>query len=103
MVRKDVTEHTGHSTLVPFSLELNVYISLRCFLYVYIYIIIHMFCITKLFVPEQNATYHQTENHLETYLELSKIIQSCNARASLPQYIQGAFGFQNQLDCDCEE
>ena len=43
---KDVTEHTrsGHSTLVPFSLELNVidranyYISLRCFLYVYIYI-----------------------------------------------------------------
>lgn len=39
-MRKDVTEHTrsGHSTLVPFSLELNVidranyYISLRCFL-----------------------------------------------------------------------
>ena len=97
MVRKDVTEHTrsGHSTLVPFSLELNVidhanyYISLRCFLYVYIYICMYI-CITKLFVPEQNATYHQRENHLETYLELSKIIQSCNARASLPTIHTGS-------------
>ena len=68
----------------------------------HIYIYIHAHLHNKV-VPEQNATYHQREHHLETYLEVSKTNQSCNARAILPQYIQGAFGFQNELDCDCEE
>ena len=74
------------------------------YMYMYMYMYLYLFFFTyNKNAPEQNVTHNQRENHLEKYHELSKSIQSCNARAFLLKHILGVFGFQYELECDCEE